>query len=251
MKIATFNIWNSDRGMPLREQLIIDEIKSVDSDVLCLQEVKLEAFNKLKDELIDYAFNYYHEANDECDGLAVFCKYPILTTDYNNCAIYATYQFENKTYLVVNVHLPWDSIGKKERYIVGIIKTIDGIESDYALLTGDFNCSGHSSVHHFITGQRTLLNSETTPYWFDLAEVHAEQSNTNLEVTLDLINNPRWKGKDSAETSQRFDRIYVRDAYPKPSAQLKYFSLFGKTVDEQSEYCASDHYGVVAEIKVD
>lgn len=250
MKIATFNIWNSDRGMPLREQQIINEIKSVDSDIICLQEVKLEAYTKLKDELTDYSYNYYHDADDECDGMAVFCKTPILTNHHTNCAVYSTYEFENNIYLIVNVHLPWDSISKKEEYIVEINNTITGINADYAILTGDFNCSGHSSVHHYLTGQRTLLNAETQPCWCDLAEVHSECSNTRLEVTLDLVNNPRWKGKAVTETSQRFDRIYIRDTYPKPSPQLKHFALFGKTIDEQSEYCASDHYGVVAEISI-
>lgn len=40
MKIATFNIWNSDRGMPLREKQIFSEIQSVNSDLICLQEVR-------------------------------------------------------------------------------------------------------------------------------------------------------------------------------------------------------------------
>jgi len=46
MKIATYNIWNSERGMPERENQIINEIKALDSDVIVLQEVRNRAFSE-------------------------------------------------------------------------------------------------------------------------------------------------------------------------------------------------------------
>lgn len=39
MKIATYNVWNSDTGMPERENQIIDEINALDADIIALQEV--------------------------------------------------------------------------------------------------------------------------------------------------------------------------------------------------------------------
>lgn len=76
-------------------------------------------------------------------------------------------------------------------------------------------------------------------------------TNTKPENTLDLTSNPRWKGRKVAATSERCDRIYLRDAFAKPYPELEGFTLFGKTIDEQSGYCASDHNGVVAEIAFD
>jgi len=251
MKIATFNIWNSDRGMPLREQQIINEIKTLNSDIICLQEVKLKVYNKLISELSDYKYSYYHSTNSEYDGLTILSKYPILTKNHTTCAIFATCEYENNIYLVINLHLPWDSIIEKEEYIVNILKEVKSIDADYAILTGDFNCYDDSSVYHYIEGQRTLFNTEAKPYWDDLAKVYAEISNTKLENTLDLRTNPRWKGKNVACSSGRVDRIYIRDTFPKPFLQLKHFSLFGKNIDEKSGYCPSDHYGVVAEISID
>ena len=49
MKIATFNIWNSYRGTPRRQQQIIDEIKVVNADIICLQKVREEVYNELVD----------------------------------------------------------------------------------------------------------------------------------------------------------------------------------------------------------
>lgn len=251
MKIATYNIWNSDRGMPLRMQQIIDEIKTVNADVFCLQEVDGEAYKKIASELDEYEHNYYNNSDTGCDGLLILSKYPILTKRYTKCAVFITFEHEYKTYLVVNLHLPSDNITQEEQFIIDILKDISGIYTDHAILAGDFNCSDKSSVHHFLTGQRTLFGYEANPPWYDLAEVHADITYSKPENTLDLRNNPRWKGKNYTYTSARLDRIYIRDAFPKTPPLLESLSLFGKDIDEESGYCSSDHYGVVVDIALE
>jgi endonuclease/exonuclease/phosphatase family metal-dependent hydrolase len=247
MKIASYNIWNDERGMPLREQQIVKEIQALDTDILCLQEVTAGAYDRLTREISAYGFS----CSQLDDGLAIFSKHPILAEKGIRYALLAAFAQENRTYLVVNVHLPSDSILRSEQAIVDILEQASQIEAEYAFLTGDFNCSDNSSVHQYITGQRTLKNSEANPYWDDLAEAYADMTHTQPEITLDLRNNPRWKGKNVAGKSVRMDRIYLRDAFPKPSPQLLGFSLFGKAVDARSGYCASDHYGVMAEVRVE
>lgn len=251
MKIATFNIWNSDRGMPRRLQQIIDEIKKVDADLVCLQEVREEIYNKIKNELSEYDHNYYHTIDDEHSGLSILSKYPLSTKEHTKNAIFTTFEHEDYTYLLVNVHLPSDNITLEDRYIVQILKEIDDIDTDHTILAGDFNCSDNSSVHHYLTGQRTLLNSEAEPRFYDLAEVYADITDSKPKNTLDIRSNPRWEGKNYTYTSSRLDRIYIRDTYPNPPPLLKHFSLFGEDIDQESGYCASDHYGVVAEIVKD
>ena len=39
MKIATYNIWNSENGMSYRNKYIMSEIQKINVDVVCLQEV--------------------------------------------------------------------------------------------------------------------------------------------------------------------------------------------------------------------
>ena len=251
MKIATFNIWNSERGMPYREQQIINEITKINSDIICLQEVTQKAFIKLENELSVYEHSYYHNFNNEYEGLAVFSKFPIILKNDINCAVLVTFEYKDNIFLAANVHLPWDSIIKKEKYILDIVKEIDKIECDYTFLMGDFNCSDNSSVHYFLTGEMSLHGSEAKPIFEDMAQVYSQLSNTIPENTLDLINNPRWKGKNTASQSERFDRIYLRDAFPKPFPALNSFCLFGKEIDKHSAYCSSDHYGVLTEILFD
>lgn len=247
MKIASFNVWNSDRGMPLREQQIVDELKNIDADVLCLQEVPEALYNKLTSELSAYPHNYYYVHEIGESELAIFSKHKIISNKHTPFAVYAICEMENGTHLVTNVHLPWESILQKEQLILEIVKEIDNTQADYKILTGDFNCGDDSSVHRFLTGEQSLLGCETNPTWEDLAEIHSEIEKTPVEVTLDIRNNPRWAGKNCAYTSCRFDRIYIIDPFPKPALEFIGFSLFGKEKSEVSGYCASDHYGVFAE----
>ena len=77
MKIATYNIWNSESGMPYRIKYIVNEIKLINADVICLQEV---SSRKL------------------AEGIATNADYPY-------------WYFDNSQKIaVVNVHLPWDSV---------------------------------------------------------------------------------------------------------------------------------------------
>jgi len=46
MKIATYNIWDSEAGMPYREDQIINEINTLDSDIIVLQEVRNKDFSE-------------------------------------------------------------------------------------------------------------------------------------------------------------------------------------------------------------
>lgn len=248
MKIASYNIWNSKRGMPLREQQIFHEIRTINADIIGLQEVTKAMYHKITNELNLYEYHYFNSINKEDDGQLVLSKYPIISKTHIDYAIFTTCLSENHTYLVVNVHLPWDSSIQKEQLIVKIIQQISEIGADHALLLGDFNCSENSSVHHYLTGERSLLNTEANPFWVDLAEVYTDITHLPSEKTLNLRKNPRWKAKPYSYVSARLDRIYLRDPFPKSPPVLHHFSLFGKKIDEKSGYAASDHYGVLAEL---
>jgi len=248
MKIASFNIWNSEKIMPKRQQQIIDEIEEVNAHIICLQDVKEEIYSELISKITQYQYSYYHDHNNENAGMVVFSKLPITTKKYIECAAIITCEYDGNTILIANVHLPWDSILKKEKNIVDINEEIIKLDADYGFLVGDFNSSDSSSVHHYLTGQRSLHNTEANPIWEDLGEVYSQKTNTKLEYTLDLINNPRWKRISLPCSSERFDRIYIKGAFKNAPPVLDNYYLFGKKVDEESGYCASTHYGVVAEV---
>lgn len=91
MKIATYNIWNSESGMPYRIKYIVNEIKLINADVICLQEVSSK---KLAESIA---------AN----------------------AIYCSFFYNSQKIAVVNVHLPWDSVLIREHQIIKIVNAVD------------------------------------------------------------------------------------------------------------------------------
>ncbi|MNI91523.1 hypothetical protein D3C73_1492010 [compost metagenome] len=69
------------------------------------------------------------------------------------------------------------------------------------------------------------------------------------KATLDLSSNPRWKGNGYQECAgTRIDWILLKETYPKPTPKLMAFGLFGTEISPVTGYCASDHYGVYAEL---
>lgn len=39
MRIATYNIWSTDKAVSERKQAILTQIKKINADIVCLQEV--------------------------------------------------------------------------------------------------------------------------------------------------------------------------------------------------------------------
>lgn len=251
MKIATYNIWNSEDGMPCRNIYIINEIQKIKADIICLQEVH----SKTMAEDIAIKAGYQHcffdnYQNDE-EGLCILSNVPFEERDswlgYAN-AICCSFLYNDKKICVINVHLPWDSVAERERQIVDIVSSINKKNSDYVYMAGDFNCNDSSDVQRFLRGECLLNNNESNPCWFDLALSYAELSNTKVEHTLNFRENPRFKN-NTIEINSRFDRILLRNTYPYEFPILSKCSIFGKTIYKDIELAASDHYGLVVEIE--
>lgn len=73
INLATYNIWNSEVGMPLRKQYLVDEIKRVSPDILCLQEVKNHSYAEYIADKLD--MNYFFSSYEwEAEGICTFSK---------------------------------------------------------------------------------------------------------------------------------------------------------------------------------
>ncbi|MCH5324328.1 MAG: endonuclease/exonuclease/phosphatase family protein [Eubacterium sp.] len=247
MKIATYNIWNSDAGMPARFGQLADVIAGLGADIICLQEVaSLKKHNELS-ELCKYGYSHWQEQTE----LSVLSRYPINEVFDYKYGTAVLIQCENKTLLLINVHLPWDKASERERGIVDIIQNTAGVKADCTIIAGDYNCSDNSSVHRFMTGEQSLLGCDA--YFFDLAEAFSDISGTKATATLNFRENPRWgiaQAKNTIEINQRFDRILLKNTYPAELPMLKNCKLFGTKISEETHLSASDHYGVAVEIEL-
>ena len=250
MKIATYNVWNSECGMPLRTQYIINEILAVNADIICLQEIRNKAMAEEIANKAGYAHCFFDNYKNDAEGLCILSRIPFVECDSwlgRVNAIYSSFLWKDKICSVVNLHLPWNSVIDREKQITSIINIVDGLQSDYIYLAGDFNCSDTSDVHRFLTGDCLLNGQESSPCWFDLALAYAELSSSAVECTLDFRRNPRFID-NTIELNARYDRILLRNTYPAAFPILKKCITFGHAEHEDINFAASDHYGVLVDI---
>ena len=250
MQIATYNIWNSEMGMPYRSGCIIREISGAEADVICLQEVQNKAMTSDIAHRAGYPYFYFDSYRDSEEGLCILSNIPFAECeswlDHSN-AIFCSVCHDNKTISVINIHLPWDSVAERERQIVEIVAGVHNKKCDLVFMAGDFNCAETSDVHRFLTGECRLDQKEAVPCWFDLASSYAELTASEIEPTLNFRENPRFK-HNTIELNSRFDRILLRNTYPCEFPVLRNCMIFGKTIYEDIQLSASDHYGVMVDI---
>lgn len=250
MKIATYNIWNSESGMPDRARHIVEEITDVKADVICLQEVSDKSMAGMIAEKTGYEYCFFDHYRDSDEGLCILSRIA-----FEECgswmdkvnAVHGSFLWNGRRVAVVNLHLPWDSVAERERQIVDIAASIDN-SCDYIYLAGDFNCTDTSDVHRFLTGECLLQGREAVPCWYDLALSYAEVSHTTAEHTLNFRENPRFQN-NTIEQNARYDRIMLRNTYPCEFPILKSCTVFGRTIYEDIYLSASDHYGVVVDME--
>ena len=256
MRIATYNVWNENKGIGDRTEQILSEIENVNADVIALQEITPWFYQEHLSLLKAYPYSKFGKYTNEEEGLAILSKYPFSGCTFlhfddnyvNSCALNVVLNIESAKISFTNVHLPWDSIHVKEEQIVAIDKFMHEQKTlaDYFIVLGDFNSGINSSVHRFMLGEQTINGNEAKPYWYEVSSVYAAVNGKELLPTLDCINNPRWKGKAATYAPENFDRIYVMDV--RNGYQFNNVELFGTEVSNVNNLCASDHYGVVADI---
>ena len=254
MKIATYNIWNDENTLELRTKQILEEIRKVDADIIGLQEVSTNFYKNHLATESGYVHHSFMQYPGEEEGLAILSRYPLIFQEAlfgreqyaNSLAMNVFFMVEGVRFSLTNVHLPWDSVGKREQQILAVDRHLKEQNADFHILLGDFNGDIGSSVDRFLCGDRTLHGCEANPPWNDLARAFAARMGEAVKPTLDTVNNPRWAGKKSIYAPEVMDRIYIRDHWYE--MELESVQLFGTEVSKVTGYAASDHYGVVAEV---
>ena len=169
MKIATYNIWNSDRGYPERIGHIVDTLKSIDADVIGLQEVNEAAW-----KVISLAFpdrdkrHFLYHGDDE--GLALISNYPIVKTEFLNGnkgfptdALVVTVLVHGVEIIYATFHLSWNSEEKRVSEITNLEMYLETHYSSNSIrfALGDMNCDENSDAYKYFC-------EETQPAWRDL-----------------------------------------------------------------------------------
>ena len=259
MRIATYNIWNEDSNFEIRAPQLIDEIQKVNADIIGLQEVPPRFYTDCLLHQTGYPYHSFGQYSDEEEGLAILSKYPIWDSRFlheyeanrHSNAISVLLNVDGRHVSFTNVPLPWDSALQKEYQICAIDRFLHGEmnRAGLLILAGDFNGGLGSSVHRYLVGDQSLNGDEANPYWDELATAYCALTGEPIKATLDVINNPRWKGHRSVYPPTVMDRLYVMEH--KYDISLESHWIFGTEVSPETQLSASDHYGVAAEIVFD
>lgn len=250
MRIATYNLWNSD--MPQRYPQLLAALHEADADVIALQECTGDFVRRALADEPDWPFRVFETYKGEDEGLALLSRFPIRENRFlhrcpehaNAAALHAIIDAQGITLSVTNVHLPWDSVIARERQASAIQRFIDAQPADYHLLLGDFNDGPEAGVGRFFSGMQPLEGVEAAPCWNDLAHTWSFHSGEAALPTLDTVRNPRWAAHRSPYVPRRMDRIYLRDSWNDVS--LDGAGLFGRDISAETGLAPSDHWGVWA-----
>ena len=250
MRIATYNVWKSDIGMPARVKHIIESISNANADIIGFQEMTSCVWTSIIHEMNPPFYCFYEYENDD-EGLAFISKYPIENTYFLNMqrenksdALFILVKANAQRIGIANFHLTWDSALKREHEIVNLEKYMcdQYALNDYQIILGDMNCNEQSNVYHFLHGDQSLLNEVCVPSWIDLGTVKCtDHDGLTGKYTVDYQNNPRWKKEKVFLSPVTYDRIFLRCKYS-PTISKKF--IFGEKVYNETGYSASDHYGV-------
>lgn len=263
MKIATYNVWNSN--IDKRTEQLFETINNIDADFIGLQEVTPTFYEKLI-ATVKYPYHAYSAQNmnmGDDDFVAILSKHPICehftlvgSGEYGNINAHnAIFEVGGIRFSFTNVHLPWDSALAKEQHIVAIQKFIrtQKDKAHFFILAGDFNCGIDSSVHRFLLGDSSLRDCEAKPYWNDLSGIHAALNNYKTIPTLDCTNNPRWRDEKSNWVPSVVDRIYLMECMEGCAWDYDWniteVTVFGKDISHKTELAPSDHYGVLVSVE--
>lgn len=256
MKIATYNVWNENKGMGNRFNQLINEINNVNADIIGLQEVTTHFFYDILTQNTDYKYCEFRKYDSEDEGLAILSRYPLENSSFLQTseefeysrALNVMFQIGEMKFSFINLHLPWDSVKAQEEQIIAIDRFahMQNEKADYIIMVGDFNGGINSSVHRYLLGEQTINGNESKPYWDELSSAFSILNDLPLKSTLDCINNPRWKGKNTMYVPSVMDRIYIMDNWS--TKELQSVRIFGTDISTENNLSASDHYGVVAEV---
>jgi endonuclease/exonuclease/phosphatase family metal-dependent hydrolase len=259
VRVATWNIWWRFGPWETRQPLVVEELRRIDADVVCLQEVwgtdDTTAGDLIADEL-GYECRYaglVELSPGVRFGNAVLSRWPI--TDHEHRALPALDEpDEHRLVLRADVdgprgplqvfctHLNWrfDHSHVRQAQVQAIASFVqESRPREYPpVVCGDFNATPHSDEIRTLTGERPVADDLVlVDAW---RHVHAHDpgftwNNENPFVAAQL------------EATRRLDYVFAGWFKSRGAGNPVSAELFG--TEPVGGVHPSDHYGVVAELR--
>ena len=273
LRIVTINFWGTQPPLDQRLALAADQLAALSPDVIGMQEVRpldgrsgpttadhlaehlgMQSVYEVAVKWNDDDFFAGHPGGQE--GLAILSRHPI--AEHRAIRLPEARKVEARILLSARVETPAGSVWchtthlhyrlddgvARENQVVAIDDALRAIDTDRAqILCGDFNAPPDADEIRFLRGLTTLAGRRTH-YQDAFLRVHPEDAGHTW-----CSENEHTRPLRSLDLDRRIDYVFVTTRKKDGRGTVIDARV---TLEDRNRngHCASDHYGVVAEIQI-
>jgi endonuclease/exonuclease/phosphatase family metal-dependent hydrolase len=283
LRVITLNLWGTEPPLEHRLALAIRQLRALAPDVVCLQEVRPldgKAGKTTADVIADALGMSSHYAmavswDDGVhgklpagqEGVAIIAKtigetrvLPLPEPRPGDARVLLSAQIESDGGPIwihtAHLHYRLDDGLAREHQVLAIDEAIRALRtSDSApqILAGDFNATPDSDEMRFLRGLTTLGGRRThfQDAWLRLHREPIPGEGPAEGITWSSENR-FTRPLRSLDIDRRIDYVYVttRKKDGRGTVHVSKVVLTDREGDREDEICASDHYGVLADVQV-
>lgn len=263
LRVVTINMWGLSRPLEARLHLAKKQLAALDLDAVCIQEVKQLTGAKTTAHAIaehlgfevTYRVATPGDAGAE-EGLAILSRFPILETRVTELPesretigrILLSAQIDHPVAPVwlhtTHHHYALDDGLARERQVVAVDDVIREIGENPQILCGDFNAIADSDEIRFLRGLTTLAGRRT--HYQDAWERSKPGADPGITWASD---NPHTQPLRFLDIDRRIDYVFVTSRRKDGRGRVLDSQVVLDRRDGDGN-CASDHYGVLADVVV-
>jgi len=260
MKLVTLNFWGIEAPLDRRLELAARQLRALAPDVVCLQEVRpldgvagRTTADVLAAELgmhARYAIAVQWDGGQE--GLAILSRAPL--ADSRVLALPEPRPTEARILLsglvdgiwvhTTHLHYRLDDGVAREQQVLAIDAAIRTLRTDTSppqLLCGDFNATPDSDEIRFLRGLHTL-GGRRTHFQDAWLRLHPHDEGITWSSENDLTRPLR-----SLDLDRRIDYVFATSRKKDGRGTIRECRVV--LTDREHGICASDHYGVYADVQ--
>jgi endonuclease/exonuclease/phosphatase family metal-dependent hydrolase len=267
MKLVTLNFWGLEAPLDRRIGLAIRQLRPLALDVVCLQEVQPTRTGGTTADAIASALGMRATYAKACtwpdgawgpgsrageQGLAILSKQPVAETTVlelpdprpGDVRILLSARVGEIWVHTTHLHYRLDDGVARERQVVAIdnaIRARRDATSPPQILCGDFNATPDSDEIRYLRGL-TTLDGKRTHFQDAWMRIHGNADGITWSSQNELTRPLR-----SLDIDRRIDYVFVTSRKKDGRGTIRDCRVV--LTDRESGICASDHYGVYAEVQ--
>ncbi|MFN0253725.1 MAG: endonuclease/exonuclease/phosphatase family protein [Kofleriaceae bacterium] len=281
LRVVTLNFWGTEPPLDRRLDLAIRQLRDLAPDVVCLQEVRpldgksgtttAHTIGAALGLAVHYAVACEWDDHPKLapgqEGLAILAKSIVATRTQSlpearpadsRLLLSAQVATDAEPVWVHTTHLHYrlDDGVAREKQVLAIDAAIRDLRTDTSppqILCGDMNATPDSDEMRFLRGLTTLSNRRThfQDAWLRLHREPGPTDGPAQGITWSSENR-FTRPLRSLDIDRRIDYIYVtsRKKDGRGTIHAARVVLAERDGDGEDAICASDHYGVLADVQV-